>query len=101
MSKKPSYSTGKRDDNEKLIMEVADRYHVPYIQLRPGDGADYILKASPMRFLEIKNPEQPLHKRALTECERELMEYCHRTGIPYDVVEQPEELADILAECLK
>jgi hypothetical protein len=92
----PNYSVGHRDANEHEILEVVRAFHVEYRFGREGDGYDLLLLTAPMMLIEVKNPDQPPSKRQLTEAERKTLDYCIKTGVPYYVVETPEEMADIL-----
>lgn len=94
---KPSlYNSGKRDANEREILEVLKARNVRYTQMRPGDGCDLIVWIHPMIAVEIKNPEQPESKRELTEDEKELKAYCDETRIGYHVIETAEEMNVII-----
>ena len=81
-----------RDANEPKITAVLDAYHFEYSKGNPGDGYDICLHIQPMRLLEIKNPEQPLSKRKLTDAELAKQAYCKRHGIPYDVIEYSDQI---------
>lgn len=90
------HTRGNRDDNEKQITEYLRRANVKYELMPEGVGADILLFLSPMRLVEVKNPNVPKSSRQLTQTEKEVMEYCQMMGIPYDVVETPEEMAEII-----
>ncbi len=90
---KKIYSTGNRDDNEKIILEFLARHNIHNVQLKPGAGADLIVSIAPMEYWEIKNPSQPPSKRKLTNDEKHLLEYCTTARIPYVVIETIEDAA--------
>ena len=90
------HTRGNRDKNEPLITEYLRRANVKYELLPEGFGADILLYISPMRLVEVKNPDVRKSDKELTEKEKEVQEHCLMLGIPYDVVETPEQLADIL-----
>ena len=87
------YNKGKRDANEPEILDLLNARNVRYIMLRPGDGADLLVCIQPAEFWEIKCPEQPPSKQAMTEAEREMLAYCTTTHIPYCVIKTVEEAA--------
>lgn len=90
------YNSGNRDANEADIRNVLDARNIRYTQFKPGDGADLLIWINPMEIWEIKNPDQPPSKRALTRCEQETLEYCKQAGIPYVVIDTVEAAADRL-----
>jgi len=89
------FARGNRDANEPLITEVIRRYNIRYGLLPEKFGADILLYVSPMALVEVKNPA---YKWKLTQGEQETQEYCQMMGIPYHVVETPEEMIAICAE---
>lgn len=91
------YSSGNRDKNEPLITEIIKRFHVPYITLSEGQGADLLLLTNPPAFVEVKNPEQPPNKRKLTDTEKATQEICKEKGIAYYVVLYSDQISDILS----
>jgi hypothetical protein len=90
------FSKGSRDTNEPAITEVLRRRHVPYAQLHEGDGADLLIMIAPMELWEVKNGSRSPSKRRLTEAERKAQEYCEDVGIPYVVIETPEDASERL-----
>lgn len=90
------FKRGNRDANEKPITEYLRRANVKHELLPEGFGADILLFTSPMRLVEVKNPNVPKADRKLTDKEAEVKLYCEEIGIPYDVVETPEEMASII-----
>jgi hypothetical protein len=94
------FNVGKRDKNESMITEVLDYANLRYKLLPPGFGAD-ILILDWMSFIEVKNPEQIPSKRKLTQDELELQKFCEENGTAFDVVETPEEMADIIGTRLQ
>jgi hypothetical protein len=90
------YNKGNRDSNESEIREVLYRRGVQYIQMREGAGADLLVLTNPMQLWEVKNPQQPPSKRALTPVEEIMQAYCVQRGIPYRVIETPEQAAAAL-----
>ncbi len=102
MTKRSLYNYAQnRDDNEPLITYVLKMYGLHFELLPPGVGADILLIEPPMGFLEIKNPVQPPSKRNLSGRELELQAHCQRHGIPYFVVETPEQMSTIAANFWK
>ena len=93
------HAKGNRDANEPLFVEIMQRKGQPAIELKEGQGADWLLLTTPPAFLEIKNPEQPPNKRQLTDCEKKLQAECAERGIGYLVYEQPEQLNEYLVRC--
>jgi type VI protein secretion system component Hcp len=67
-------NTNRRDANDgadSAIVQTWKRLHVPYIQLRPGQGADYIVVSlTGVRIVEVKPPGK---ENDLTPAEREMM----------------------------
>ncbi len=94
--KRSIYNSGNRDDNEPAILDLLNKRNIKWTQLRPGDGADLIVWIDPMIAVEVKNPDQPKSKRALTESEQDTQAYCQNTHIPYYVIETPEDMNEIL-----
>jgi hypothetical protein len=92
------HSAGSRDKNEAPITELLRRWNVRYWLMAEGAGFDILVFLSPMIALEIKNPDMPPSKRKLTDAEQECKEYCDAIGIPYYVVETPEEVVEILGK---
>ncbi len=87
------YNKGKRDANEPEILALLNARNVRYLMLRPGDGADLLVCIHPAEFWEVKSPEQSPSKRRLTDDEKELLEYCTATHIPYVVIETQDDAA--------
>ena len=90
------YSPGHRDANESFITAILKMYHVPYLQLSEGQGADLLILLAPMFFVEVKNPDQPPSKRKLTDTEQAQKEICEGQGIGYYVVLHSDQMVDIL-----
>lgn len=90
------HSVGHRDANESLITDILKLYHVPYIQLVEGQGADLLVETNPMIFVEVKNPSQPPSKRKLTDTEQAQKEICEEVGIGYFVVMHSDQMVEIL-----
>ena len=95
------HSPGHRDANEKTIIDVLDNYHIDYIKLHEGAGADLLVFTSPMMLIEIKNPDKPPSKRLLTPLESYRQVHCSLHGIPYHVVETAEQAAEVLGNHLR
>jgi len=91
------HSSGSRDKNEKFITPIIKMYNIEYSLMPEGVGFDILVYLSPMICVEVKNPDQPQNKRALTPTERARKETCDLLGIPYFVVETPEEMSIIIA----
>lgn len=85
------FKTGRRDANEKEIIELLNRRNVRYTQLKPGDGADLLVWIAPMELWEVKDPAQPPSKRKLTDDEMDAGDYCENTDIPYIVIMTVED----------
>jgi len=94
------FAKGRRDENERSIVEVIEQYHILYRYGREGDGYDLIVLTSPPMFWEVKNPAQPESKRTLTACEQMTKDYCKDNCISYFVVETADEAATILYNAL-
>ena len=90
------HSPGHRDDNEPFITAILKLYHVPYLLLVEGQGADILVMLSPMFFVEVKNPDQPPSKRKLTDTEQAHKEICDQWGIGYHVVVHSDQMVEIL-----
>jgi hypothetical protein len=90
------HSPGNRDTNEAFITAILKLYHVPYLQLSEGQGADLLVLLAPMFFVEVKNPDVPPSKRKLTDTERAQKEICDAQGIGYYVVLHSDQMVDIL-----
>jgi hypothetical protein len=98
MSKRPRRSLfrhGDRDQNERNITAVLDRYRVRYHRMPPGVGFDLLVMVGPAEFWEVKNAAL---KWSLTKAEQETKEYCKTRGITYRVIETIEQAASALAE---
>ena len=63
------HSAGHRDANEPEIITVLDNYHIDYIRLHEGAGADLLIFTNPMQLWECKDGSKPPSKRALTPVE--------------------------------
>ena len=94
--KRSLFNKGHRDANEQAILDLLNARNVRFTMLGPGDGADLIVKIHPMVMVEIKNPQQPESKQALTECEQDERAYCTATGIPYAVVKTVDDMNKII-----
>lgn len=94
------HSPGHRDTNEPLITEILKLYHVPYLLLSEGQGADLLVLLAPAFFVECKNPDQPPSKRKLTPTEKAHKEICDGQGIGYYIVLYSDQMVDILRERL-
>jgi hypothetical protein len=92
------YNKGHRDANEQEILDLLNARNVAFTMLGPGEGADLIVWIHPMEAWEIKNPEQPANKQAMTEAERARLTYCTATHIPYCVIKTVEDAAHRLNE---
>ncbi len=90
------FARGNRDKNEPSITEYLRRANVRYCQLPEGAGADLLLYLAPMMLIEIKNPDVPKSERQPTELEAYTQVHCMDMGIPYHIVETPEEMATIV-----
>ena len=90
------FSKGNRDRNETVITEVLRRRHVPYVQLHEDAGADLLVMVAPLELWEVKNDSRPPSARHLTDAELKAQEYCDEIGIPYVVIETPEDASERL-----
>jgi len=95
------HSPGHRDANESQIIDVLDNYHIDYIKLHEGAGADLLVLLNPMELWEVKNNEQPPSKRVLTPLETYRQAYCGMKHIPYRVIETAEQAAEVLGNYLR
>jgi len=91
--KRSLFNKGHRDANEQAILDLLNARNVRWTMLGPGDGADLIIWIHPMEAWEIKNPEQPRNKQAMTGAEYNLMDYCTATHIPYCVIKTVDDAA--------
>lgn len=94
--KRSLFKKGHRDANEQAIIDLLNARNVRYIMLAPGDGADLVVQIHPMEFWEIKNPDQPMSKQAMTGAEYNQLDYCAATHIPYVVIKTVDDAADRL-----
>lgn len=109
------FSVGNRDANESIILEAAQACgYLPFDDLVKGkaigiafrgfyqqgtelDGCDIRFSDSfGTFFVEVKNADQSPSKRKLTERESSLQIVCAELGIPFHVVETPEQMVEIL-----
>ena len=95
------YRSWKRDANEHLFTELLDRYHIEWLQGKPGDGYDLLVLMQPVEMWEIKNPDLKPSARKLTESEQKRKEYCRTVGIPYQVLEYTDQAVDVIAAFLR
>ena len=91
--KRSLFKKGHRDANEQTILDLLNARNVRYIMLAPGDGADLIVAIHPMEMWEIKNPEQPRNKQAMTGAEYNMLDYCTAARIPYCVIKTVDDAA--------
>lgn len=90
------HSAGSRDHNEPEILAVIRQYGIDYLLMPEGMGFDVLLFLSPLHCVEIKNPERPPSARKLTPVEQARKDVCDGLGIPYRVIETPEEMAELI-----
>jgi hypothetical protein len=98
MSKRPRRSLfrhGDRDQNERNITAVLDRYRVRYHRMPPGVGFDLLVQVNPMECWEVKSPT---YKWSLTKVEQAAKLYCRERGIPYRIIETMEQAVEAIAE---
>lgn len=96
--KRSLFANGTRDGNESRIIEIIERFRVPYCKMPPSAGFDLLVCVSPMECWEVKNPS---YKWSLTKAEKQHMDYCKRNDITYRVVEYIDQAADALSAALE
>ena len=89
------FRSGDRDDNERHITAVLDRYRVRYLRMQPGAGFDLLVMVAPVELWEVKNPDL---KWSLTKVEQAAKTYCRERGIIYRVIETTAQASELLAE---
>lgn len=87
---------GNRDDNEPEFTLFLRTAQIKYALMPAGVGADILIELAPMFFVEVKNPDRPPSKRALTDEEKALQAHCIQEGIGYHVLEHVEALVEIV-----
>jgi hypothetical protein len=89
------FKSGERDDNERHITAVLDRYHIRYVKMQPGAGFDILVMVNPLQVWEVKNPE---YKWTLTKVEQAAKTYCRENGIPYRIIETTAQAVEAISE---
>lgn len=91
------YATGRRDGNEKVIIDYLRDNEIPYIIFMPGQGADIMifLDGGHVAFLEVKNPDAPNRRKQLTITEVQFMNLCQNYGVVHKVVFSVEDVKSL------
>lgn len=71
-------NTNRRDDNDKKeILPILKELSLPFVQLLPGQGADYVVTfPSGVKIVEVKKPGK---EDDLTQSEREMCDKVNET----------------------